>query len=236
MEMMAILAGLVATARGLVVLVASGLRVAGAHRQGLLADGVRLGDSLHIRWLAGMVRPLSTWAQARRPVWLFGMTAALGVLLIAATAIETDRLAEEITAGNGVAGPGLPSGQFRRGAPQWCAHHGDAGSQQCGRSADPGGCRGGRGRAAHRPAAKPGTRAASRRNRGGDSCQVRSNQAGRELGPAGGDQRTLPAGSPRDSMCSRGTGDGSDGEAPEVPSSQGTHARQVLLAVLRLRP
>ena len=111
-EMTAILVGLVATAGGLVVLVASGLRVAGAHRQGLLATGVRLADSLHIRWLTGMGRPLSTWAQARRPVWLFGMTAALGVLLIAATAIGTDRLAEDITAGDGVAVLDYPVASF----------------------------------------------------------------------------------------------------------------------------
>jgi undecaprenyl-diphosphatase len=103
MEMTAILVGLVATAGGLVVLVASGLRVVGAHRQGLLAMGVRLADSLHLRWLTGMGRPLSTLAQARRPVWLFGMTAAVGVLLIATTAIGTDRLAEDVTAGDGVA-------------------------------------------------------------------------------------------------------------------------------------
>jgi hypothetical protein len=112
MEMTAILAGLVATAGGLVVLVASGLRVAGAHRQGLRATGMRLADSLHIRWLAGVGRPLSTWAQARRPVWLFGMTAALGVLLIVATAIGTDRLSEEITAGGGIAVLDYPVASF----------------------------------------------------------------------------------------------------------------------------
>ena len=112
MELTAILVGLMATAGGLVVLVASGLRVAGAHRQGLLGAGVRLADSLHLRWLTGMGRPLGTWAQARRPVWLFGMTAALGVLLIAATVIGTGRLAVDVTAGDGVAVLDYPVASF----------------------------------------------------------------------------------------------------------------------------
>lgn len=162
MEMTAILVGLEATARGLVVLVASGLRVAGAHRQGLLATGVR--DSLHHS--LPVVRPLSTWAQARRPVWLFGMTAALGGAPHRGDRDRDGPTGRRCHGWRRRRGAGLLSGQFRRGAPQWCAHHGDAGSQQCGRSADPGGCRDGRGRAAHRPAAKPGTRAASRAPRG----------------------------------------------------------------------
>ena len=59
-----------------------------------------------------MGRPLSTWAQARRPAGLFGMTAALGVLLIAATAIGTDRLAEGVTAGDGIAMLDHPMASF----------------------------------------------------------------------------------------------------------------------------
>ena len=103
MEMTATVAALLAAAGGLVVLAASVLRSAAAHRQDLLAAGVQVANRLHLRRLAGPRRARGVWARSRRPARLLGMTAALGLLLIAAVAIGAGQLVEDAAAGGGIA-------------------------------------------------------------------------------------------------------------------------------------
>jgi membrane-associated phospholipid phosphatase len=96
MEMTLIVVALLAAAGGLVVVAASGLRWAAAHRKDLLAAGHRASDRLRMHWLAG----LAAW---RRPAWLFGVSAALGLAVIASAAVGAGKLMEDVTAGDGVA-------------------------------------------------------------------------------------------------------------------------------------
>ena len=103
MEMMAIVAAVLAAAGGLTVLAAFGVRLAAAHRQGLLAAGVQVADRLHLRWLSGTCQVLIGWVRSRRPAWLFGVTAMLGLLVIAAIAVGAGMLVQDVTAGDGVA-------------------------------------------------------------------------------------------------------------------------------------
>ena len=107
MEMTAIIAALLAAAGGLVVLAALGLRSAAAHGQDLLAAGAQLADRASPAAAyrhgprARRLDVVRMWS--RRPAWLFGMTAALGLLLIAAAAIGAGMLVEDATADDGVA-------------------------------------------------------------------------------------------------------------------------------------
>jgi len=103
MEMTALVAAIVVAAGGLVVLAASGLRSAAAHRQGLLAAGMRVAGRLHLRGLADTCVAFAAWVRSRRrPTWVFGTTTALGLVIIAAVAAGAGKLAEDVTAGDGI--------------------------------------------------------------------------------------------------------------------------------------
>jgi hypothetical protein len=95
MEMTLIVLALLAAAGGLVMVAASGLRWAEGHRMDLLAAAHRASDRLRMQWLAGLAARL-------RPAWLFGVSVALGLAVIAAAAAGAGKLMEDVTAGDGV--------------------------------------------------------------------------------------------------------------------------------------
>jgi len=96
MELTLIVVALLAAAGGLVVVVASVLRWTAVHREDLLAAGRRAADRLRLRWLPDMMARL-------RPPWLFGASAALGLVVIASAAAGAGQLMEDVTDGDGVA-------------------------------------------------------------------------------------------------------------------------------------
>src|SRR5215470_9478019 len=95
MEMTLIVVALLAAVGGLVVVAASGLRWAAAHRKDLVAAGHRAPDRLRMQWLAGLAARL-------RPAWLFGVSVVLGLAAIASAAAGAGKLMEDVTAGDGV--------------------------------------------------------------------------------------------------------------------------------------
>jgi len=95
MEMTLIVVALLGAAGGLVVVAASGVRWAAAHRKDLLAAGHRASDRLRMQWLAGLAARL-------RPAWLFGVSIVLGLAAIASAAAGAGKLMEDVTAGDGV--------------------------------------------------------------------------------------------------------------------------------------
>jgi membrane-associated phospholipid phosphatase len=96
MELTLIVVALLAAAGGLVVVAASVLRWTAVHRKDLLAAGRRASDRLRMQWLQDLMVRL-------RPTWLFGASAALGLVVIASAAVGAGKLMEDVTEGDGVA-------------------------------------------------------------------------------------------------------------------------------------
>jgi len=96
MELTLIVVALLAATGGLVVVAASVLRWTAVHRKDLLAAGRRASDRLRLQWLPDMMARL-------RPPWLFGASAALGLVVIASAAAGAGQLMEDVADGDGVA-------------------------------------------------------------------------------------------------------------------------------------
>lgn len=105
MELTLIVIALLAAVAGLVVAAESGLSWAVAHQKDLLIRGRRAADRLRVRWLAVVATRL-------RPGWLFGLSAALGLAVIASAAVAAGKLMEDVTDGDGVTALDRPVASF----------------------------------------------------------------------------------------------------------------------------
>jgi undecaprenyl-diphosphatase len=103
--MILIVVALLAAAGGLVVAAASVLRWAAAHRDDMLAAAGRASVRLHMQRMAGLAARL-------RPPWLFGMSSALGLVVVTASAVGAGVLMEDVTDGDGVAALDHPVASF----------------------------------------------------------------------------------------------------------------------------
>lgn len=104
-EMTLIVVALLAAAGGLVVVAASVLRWAAVHRQDLLAAGRQAAGRLRMQRLPCFTVRL-------RPPWLFGVSAGLGLVVIASAAVGAGALMEDVTDGDGVAALDHPVAGF----------------------------------------------------------------------------------------------------------------------------
>lgn len=96
MELTLLVVALLAIAAGLAVMAGSVLDWVTAHEEGLLAVARRAPDRLHLQRVAGLVVRL-------RPLWQFGISTALGLAVITATAAGAAKLMEDATDGDGMA-------------------------------------------------------------------------------------------------------------------------------------
>jgi PAP2 superfamily len=104
-EMTLIVVALLATAGGVVVVAASGLRWAAVHRKDLLAAGQRASDRARLRWLPGLMVRL-------RPAWRFGVSTGIGLVIVTLATAGAGKLMEDITEGDGVAVLDRPVASF----------------------------------------------------------------------------------------------------------------------------
>lgn len=104
MELTAILAGLLVSAGGLVVVAASGLRWLAAHRQDIAATGWREAGRLGLWRLLARARGQAARMRYRlRPQLVFGLTAGAGLAVICLAAAGSGEAVEAVTAGDGMA-------------------------------------------------------------------------------------------------------------------------------------
>jgi undecaprenyl-diphosphatase len=96
MEMTLIVAALLAAAGGLPVVAASVLHWMAAHRRDLLNAARRAAGQLRMRQVARLAARL-------RPLWLFGLSTGLGLVVITSAAVGAGKLMEDVTDGDGVA-------------------------------------------------------------------------------------------------------------------------------------
>jgi membrane-associated phospholipid phosphatase len=96
---------LLAAAGGLAVAAASVLRWTAAHRDDMLAAAGRASGRLHMQRMADLAARL-------RPPWLFGMSTALGLVVVTSAAVGAGVLMEDVTDGDGVAALDHPVASF----------------------------------------------------------------------------------------------------------------------------
>jgi undecaprenyl-diphosphatase len=100
-----IVVALLAAAGGPVVAAASVPRWAAAHRDDMLAVAGRASVRLHMQRMADLAARL-------RPPWLFGMSTALGLVVVTSAAVVAGVLMEDVTDGYGVAALDHPVASF----------------------------------------------------------------------------------------------------------------------------
>ncbi len=100
-----IVVALLAAAGGLAVAAASVLRWAAAHSDDMLAVAGRASVRLHMQRMTSLAARL-------RPPWLFGMSTALGLVVVTSAAVGAGVLMEDVTDGDGVAALDHPVASF----------------------------------------------------------------------------------------------------------------------------